>query len=167
MAGYGFLPGNFTDKYNDTIGGMGSAIAIEKDSWTKKGSSYTFVLWALPDRGWNTQGTINYQNRLQKFQMTFTPNASATVANPSGPNLVFEYLDTLLLTGPDGIPVTGLDADILGYYEVSGFPNMPGATYSGDGYGGNGSTHHRISLDSEGLFLGKDGSFWVSRFQLI
>lgn len=54
LAGYGALSGNARDKFGDTIGGIGSAIALELDSWevSADGATYTGVLWGLPDRGW-------------------------------------------------------------------------------------------------------------------
>ena len=53
LAGYGFVPSNAVDKYGDTLGGYGSAIAIDRRSWTRsKNGSYTGLLWAIPDRGW-------------------------------------------------------------------------------------------------------------------
>lgn len=54
LAGYGALSGNARDKFGDTIGGIGSAIALELDSWgvSDDGKTYTGVLWGLPDRGW-------------------------------------------------------------------------------------------------------------------
>jgi hypothetical protein len=61
LAGWGLLPSNARDKYGDTIGGIGSAIALEKKSWkrTRGGNeAYEGVIYGLPDRGWNTQGTI-------------------------------------------------------------------------------------------------------------
>lgn len=53
LAGYGFVPSNARDKYGDTLGGYGSAIAIDRTSWSKSpNGSYTGLLWAVPDRGW-------------------------------------------------------------------------------------------------------------------
>lgn len=57
LAGYGYIPGDARDRFGDTIGGIGSAVALEPGSWTRRagaadGSVYTGVLWALPDRGW-------------------------------------------------------------------------------------------------------------------
>lgn len=53
LAGYGFVPSNAVDKYGDTLGGYGSAIAIDRSSWKKlHNGSYTGLLWAIPDRGW-------------------------------------------------------------------------------------------------------------------
>lgn len=53
LAGYGFIPSNAVDKYGDTLGGFGSAIAIDQDSWRKTGcDSYSGIIYCLPDRGW-------------------------------------------------------------------------------------------------------------------
>lgn len=164
LAGYGFLPGDSRDKFGDTNGGIGSSAAIDKKSWVfdKKNGRYTGLLYALPDRGWNTQGTINYIPRIQKFLITFTPKPNATVANPASPNIQLTYLDTILLRGPDGTPATGLDADATGAARFPGFPDLPVATYTGDGFGGAGNGGKAISIDAEGLVLSKDGGFWVS-----
>lgn len=53
LAGYGFLPSNATDKYGDTLGGIGSSIAIDQSSWHKIApDGYAGTVYALPDRGW-------------------------------------------------------------------------------------------------------------------
>lgn len=53
LAGYGFIPSNATDKYGDTIGGIGSSIAIDQSSWQKLGKDgYKGTLYTAPDRGW-------------------------------------------------------------------------------------------------------------------
>jgi len=67
LAGYGFMPGDAYDKFGNTIGGIGSGIAIPRDSWklNKKGV-YSGTMFAIPDRGWNTQGTLDYQGRIHK-----------------------------------------------------------------------------------------------------
>ncbi|GES57505.1 peptidase M35 deuterolysin [Aspergillus terreus] len=163
LEGYGYLPSNAVDKYGDTLGGIGSSAAIDQTSWRRTGpGSYSGIVWCLPDRGWNTNGTLNFQSRLHKLALTLqlAPNASAQ--NTSSPNLHLEYLDTILLTGPDGEPTTGLDADSTGYVTYSGFPPLPVATYTGDGFGGDGRGGKRISIDAEGLVLDRDGGFWVS-----
>ena len=42
LAGYGFLPSDSRDKFGDTIGGIGSSIAIDESAWQKTSSgSYT------------------------------------------------------------------------------------------------------------------------------
>ncbi|EOD50508.1 putative outer membrane autotransporter protein [Neofusicoccum parvum UCRNP2] len=128
LAGYGFVPGNARDKYGDTLGGLGSSIAIERGSWRRSpNGSYTGILWALPDRGWNTNGTLNYNPRVHKLALSFTPAASS-----ASPNLRLDYLDTVLFSAPDGEPVTGLDGDAKGVIKFDGFPELPVAT---DEYG--------------------------------
>jgi len=53
LAGYGFVPSDFRDRLGDTLGGIGSAIALDRSQWKKKSDgSYSGVLYALPDRGW-------------------------------------------------------------------------------------------------------------------
>lgn len=67
------------------------------------------------------------------------------------------------MTGPDGEPTTGLDADATGSASYPGFPPLPVATYEGNGFGGPGKGGRRVSIDSEGLALdAQDGGFWVS-----
>lgn len=53
LAGYGLIPSDARDKFGDTLGGYGSAIALDRKAWKKTANgSYTGLLWALPDRGW-------------------------------------------------------------------------------------------------------------------
>ena len=53
LAGFGFIPSAARDQFGDTIGGIGSSIALDRSQWAKQpNGSYTGVLWALPDRGW-------------------------------------------------------------------------------------------------------------------
>ena len=165
LAGYGFTADNARDKFGDTAGGIGSSAAIDLKSWKldSKTGVYTGILWGLPDRGWNTEGTLNFQPRVHKFAITFTPNYTATASKPSAPNLKLKYLDTVAFTDPTGNPATGLDPDAHGpYLTFPGFPDLPSATYQGDGFGGAGPGGRRVSIDSEGLVLAADGSFWVS-----
>lgn len=159
LAGYGFVPSDARDKFGDSIS-LGSSIAFA--SWEKKGSKYEGKLYGLPDRGWNTQGTVNFQPRIHEFRVTLTPASGATVASPSPPTVAFVYKDTILLTGPDGTPMTGLDADQTGGLQYPGFPILPAATYTGDGFGGSGPGGKRATLDPEALVLAKDDGFWIS-----
>lgn len=122
LAGYGALVSDARDKFGDTIGGIGSAIALDKKSWKYKKGVYTGTIYGLPDRGWNTQGTQNTQSRVHKFSFTFNV-VDATVAKPASPNFKLTYLDTVLLTGPDGTPTTGLDPTNTITYP--GFPDLP------------------------------------------
>lgn len=165
LAGYGFTPSDARDKLGDTAGGIGSSAALDLKTWKKDPETgvYSGIIWALPDRGWNTEGTLNSQPRVHKFAISFKPNYTSTAKDPSAPNLQLKYLDTVAFTDPKGTPLTGLDPDATGpYLTFPGFPDLPSATYEGDGFGGNGTGGRRVSLDSEGLVLNADKSFWVS-----
>lgn len=125
LAGYGKLASNARDKFGDTIGGIGSAIALDKGTLKKsrdKKGTYSGIIYGLPDRGWNTQGTQNTQSRIHKFRFTFEV-VEATIAKPASPNFKLTYLDTLLLTSPDGTPLTGLDPTETVTY--TDFPTLP------------------------------------------
>lgn len=141
------------ESYGPCLTGAGTLVFGDTDVWVLLTNSTAR----------NTQGTLNYQTRIHKFAITLTPVPGVSVANPSPPNLQLKYLDTILLTGPDGTPTTSLDPDASGSITYPGFPILPVATYSGDGFGGkNGTGGKRISIDGEGLVLNKDGTFWVS-----
>jgi len=159
LAGFGSLKSDARDQYGDTIS-IGSSMVIR--DWKQTGKRYKGTMYGLPDRGWNTNGTQNTIPRVHIFEITFTPSPDASVAKPAGPNIEFDYKRTILLSGPDGKPMTGLDPDFTGGYTYSGFPTMPAATYPGDGFGGPGAGDKRISLDAEGLVVLDDGSFWIS-----
>lgn len=163
LAGYGFTPSDSRDKFGDTAGGIGSSAAIDLKSWSVDHNGvYTGILWALPDRGWNTEGTLNFQPRVHKFHITFKPSYNSTASSPSSPNVQLQYLDTVRFTDPAGTPLTGLDPDMHPpYITYPGFPELPAATYTGNGFGGNGTGGHRVVGDTEGIVLTKDG-FWIS-----
>ena len=53
LAGYGFVASDARDKFGDTMGGWGSAMAMDRTAWKKlPDGSYTGVVYTLPDRGW-------------------------------------------------------------------------------------------------------------------
>lgn len=159
LSGYGFTASNSRDKFGDTAGGIGSSAAFQADSWMlHPNGSYTGLLYALPDRGWNTEGTLNYNPRVHKFQIVFSPSQTG----PS-PNLQLYLLDTIKFSAGDNLPFTGLDPNILPpYLSTADGTTLPSATYTGDGFGGSGSGGSRPSLDSEGLTIMADGTMYVS-----
>ncbi|KAH8144902.1 uncharacterized protein LAJ45_11108 [Morchella importuna] len=155
LSGYGFVPSDFRDKFGDTLS-FGSGIAIERSSWRKTNGSYDGILWMLPDRGWNTEGTTAYQPRIHKFKISFNPEIATT---PSPPNLHFSYLDSILFTDPSGNPLAGLDPTTS--LPFSNFPNLPASNFTGNGFGDAGPGGVRVSLDPEAVVLGNKG-FWIS-----
>jgi hypothetical protein len=147
-----------------------------EDGIPKVPSSVVMKLYIPTDTFFS--GTQNTQSRIHKFGIQFEI-VKATLEKPAKPNFQLKYLDTILLYGPDGIPVTGrntagkclhlninlyagLDADATGHLTYKGFPDLPVATYTGDGFGNEGAGGKRISIDAEGLVLGDDGTFWIS-----
>ncbi|KAL2219441.1 hypothetical protein M432DRAFT_639034 [Thermoascus aurantiacus ATCC 26904] len=71
LVGYGLVPSDATDKYSDTLGGIGSSIAFNQSSWRMTGNdSHEGIVYALADRGWNANGTVNVQSRIHKFSIS-------------------------------------------------------------------------------------------------
>ena len=59
LVGHGFWSAASQDEFGDTSGGWGSAIAADVNSWhLNKDGSYEGTIYTLPDRGWNTNGTL-------------------------------------------------------------------------------------------------------------
>ena len=94
LAGYGFIPSNARDKYGDTIGGIGSSIALDRSSWKKKSKRgkdyYTGVLYVLPDRGW-------YKFPDPLFFLTSSLHFLHHILNPPSPLHVLLSRSTPLL----------------------------------------------------------------------
>ena len=63
------LPADAKDKQGDTLGGIGSGMAADLGAWKRDGDSYTGTLYMVPDRGWNTEGTLDFQGRVQVFDV--------------------------------------------------------------------------------------------------
>ncbi len=146
LVGVGRVPADAKDKLGDTLGGIGSGMVADLKSWKRDGDKYRGVFYMLPDRGWNTEGTVDYPGRLQKFSIEFTPYAGSDVAAQT--QLKLSYDDAILLHEADGKPTTGLDATEV-RKAAGGFPDLPSA-------GG------KISVDNEGVVLADDDSFWIS-----
>jgi hypothetical protein len=146
LVGVGRVPADAKDKLGDTLGGIGSGMVADLSAWKRDGDTYTGVFYMLPDRGWNTEGTVDFQGRLQKFSIEFTPYSGNDAAPQT--QLKLNYDDAILLHEADGKPTTGLDATDV-RKAAGGLPDLPSA-------GG------KISVDNEGVVLAADGSFWIS-----
>lgn len=151
LVAYGTVASDARDKFGDTLGGFGSAAAPDVSSFhLQSNGSISGTLYAVPDRGWNTEGSINYQARVQQFQLTFKPTFGS-IANGSE-NLDLQYENSTLFFKGD-IPTTGLDADVS-IPPSNGFPILPAAVMP------NNVTSP--ALDQEGLVRLRDGSYWIS-----
>jgi hypothetical protein len=151
LVAVGRVPADAKDKLGDTLGGIGSGMVADLGSWKREGDTYSGTFYMLPDRGWNTEGTLDYPSRLQKFTVALTPTSGAE-AVPAGASqqaqLKLTYDDSIILHEANGTPTTGLDANEV-RKAAGGFPDLPSA----DG---------KITVDNEGVVLAADGSFWIS-----
>ena len=79
------LPSDAKDKLGDTLGGIGSGMTPDLASWKRDGDVYRGIFYMLPDRGWNTEGTVDFQGRLQVFDVELKPDyAAAGLKQQSG-----------------------------------------------------------------------------------
>lgn len=151
LVGVGRIPADLRDKFGETVG-SGSGLAFDPNSWKRTADGYEGVLYLLPDRGYNVEGTVDYRARLNRFTLSFKPVAAGTAPAPAAAqqSVVAALADTILLTDAAGVPATGLDPAEGGIRPAAnGFPDLPQA--------GNG----RISLDAEALARLPDGSFLI------
>lgn len=153
LVGAGVVASNARDEFGDTMGGWGSGIAVDQASWKKNSDgTYSGVLYGQPDRGWNTEKTVNFNGRIHTFDITLTPYYCNATQNKSD-QLQFDYQGSTLLYGPGGNRTTGLDAiEILTVdgidYPAAFLPN---------------SSTMAVSLDLEGLVHNPtDNTFWSS-----
>ena len=144
LVGAGHLSAATLDFAGDTLGSF-SSMALR--DWKKEADgSYSGDIYTLPDRGPNdvgsVKGTADYANRLHALHLTLTADGKVTMVPTGG----------VMLKDATGKTFTGKEpgANILTRDGVR-YPSPA----SGDGAG-------RISLDSEGLALLPNGSFYVS-----
>jgi len=144
LVGVGMLPSDGLDRRGDTLGSF-SSFKIDPATWRRlPDGTYAGTLYSLPDRGYNVAGVIDYPARLQKFAVTFRPDVLTRPAAPE--QLTLKLEETIVLRDSRGETTTGLNptGTLLGAQ-----PPMPTA-------GG------KLAVDTEGLALRTDGSFYVS-----
>ncbi|KAH9852586.1 esterase-like activity of phytase-domain-containing protein [Lenzites betulinus] len=153
LVGFGLIPSNFKESTGDTIGGIGSAIALKRGSFSKLANgSFTGTAVVQPDRGFNIDGTIDYQARQHQIDFVLSPYYDTDdLAFEDGlETLQLTYRSTLLYTDRESQKTTGLDA--LGVRPADAAdPPLPIAPSNG-----------HLAVDAEGLVLNADGTFWVS-----
>ncbi|AWK87937.1 membrane autotransporter barrel domain protein [Azospirillum thermophilum] len=154
LVGVGRIDSAARDRFGETFGSM-SGLTFDARSWRRTGDSYSGIMFALPDRGYNAAGTTDYRPRLNTLAITLTPYYGSA-APPAGrgqqSQLSLSLLDTTLLTEASGAVTTGLDPQPrTGVRAASGgFPVLPQA-FNG-----------KISLDTEAVVRMPDGSFYIS-----
>jgi hypothetical protein len=149
LVGVARVPSNAVDQFGETLGGFGSGMAMDLDSWHKnRDGSYGGTLYMLPDRGWNTQGTVDYRGRLHRFEVTLNPLFAGSTTSQN--QLQLHYRSSTLFHRPGGILTTGLDPNAVQPADLV-FPGLPIS-----------SSNNHISVDDEAVVHVGDGTVWVS-----
>ncbi|CAE6427449.1 unnamed protein product [Rhizoctonia solani] len=152
LVGFGYIPASARDSYGETLGGLGSAIALQKGTF-KAGPNGTFTgrLIAQPDRGYNVETTIDWQARHHSFDFTLSPyyGEDKLDFDTAAKTFNIKYISTLLYSKAPGFLTSGLDA-ISSIPSTTTYPVLPAPDLK------------KLSVDAEGLVLNADGSFWTS-----
>ncbi|KAI0746830.1 esterase-like activity of phytase-domain-containing protein [Daedaleopsis nitida] len=156
LVAFGLIPSNFTESTGDTLGGIGSGIAIKRGSFVQNSDgtfSGTFI--AQPDRGFNVDGTIDWQSRQHQIDFVLSPyyDSSDLTFEEALDTLKVTYRDTLFYTERNSQKTTGLDATGVRPAQTSGNVSDPAFPVASNGH---------LSVDSEGIALNADGTFWMS-----
>ncbi|KAK0451314.1 esterase-like activity of phytase-domain-containing protein [Desarmillaria tabescens] len=160
IVAFGRIPSDAVESTGDTLGGIGSAMAIKYGTWTDVGNgSFSGILVVHPDRGFNVDGTVNYQARQHDVDFVLTPyyGTDDLSFDDAQGTLVLIYKNTTLQFDRGGNKTTGLDS--LGVRPaMPGFPSDPFA----DPQMPVPITIPNLSVDAEGIIANSDGSYWVS-----
>lgn len=148
LVGVGRIPA-FLDAQGSTFGSA-SGIAMAPGSWSFDAATgqYSGRVLTLPDRGRNdpvTSSFLNYQNRIQKLDFTFTPLSAGSGASQN--QMQFNYQGLTLLHESNGNPIVGNDPGA----EVGNAFGRPVPRKNGN-----------MALDAEALVAMPDGGYYVS-----
>ncbi|KAF7358952.1 Phytase-like domain-containing protein [Mycena sanguinolenta] len=161
LVGFGRIPSNQTESTGDTIGGIGSAIAIKPETWQElSNGSYTGILVVQPDRGYNVISPIDYQARRHELSFVLTPYTDVQPLSFDDAQKTFAltYVNTTLLFERNNTKTSGLDPANIRAAQP-GFPTNPLA----DPQMPIASTAEpHLTLDSEGIIINADGTYWLS-----
>ncbi|ACA16555.1 outer membrane autotransporter barrel domain protein [Methylobacterium sp. 4-46] len=156
LQGAARLPAATRDFLGDTLGSF-SSLAIDLETWRRRGDTYAGTLYTLPDRGYNNpDGGLfsDYAGRLNRFSLTFAPYAGPALPQSPGSQrqITLAQDGGIVLTDAKGQRFSGLDPG-------AGTTTQLGAVLPS---AASGPSAGRISLDAEGLVRKLDGSFYVS-----
>ena len=122
LVGVGNFSSSALDSRGDTLGSF-SSFKIDTNTWRKNlDGSYSGTLYTLPDRGYNVGGLIDYAARIQKFDLSFTPDY--TTGNVTQTQLSLTFKGTTTITDFNGNTTTALNPSGT---TLSGFTNVPTA----------------------------------------
>ncbi|KAG8691620.1 hypothetical protein FRC11_014704 [Ceratobasidium sp. 423] len=149
LVGFGYIPASARDSYGETLGGLGSAIALQKGTF-KAGPNGTFTgrLISQPDRGYNVETTIDWQARHHSFDFVLSPYYDKINLDfdTAAKTFSIQYKSSLLYSKAPGFPTSGLDA-ISSIPNTTVYPVLPAPGLT------------KLSVDAEGLVLNADGRF--------
>ncbi|KAG9052526.1 hypothetical protein FS842_009723 [Serendipita sp. 407] len=153
LVAFGLIPTEAKDSYGETLGGFGSSIAIQRGTFkARNDGTFTGKFVVLPDRGYNVESPVDWQNRFHYLSFTLNPyyNTTSLSFTDAQQTLKLQYLSTTLLTFKDK-PTSGADPTFSQKYSGSSiqYP-LVAANY----------TH--LTADTEGLVHSPDGNFWIS-----
>ena len=144
LVGVGTYASGNIDGLGDTLGAF-SSFKVDVTTWRKNADgSYAGTLYTLPDRGYNVAGLIDYAARIQKFDLAFTPDYTTNTVGQTQLSLTFK--NTIKITDFNGNATTAVNPTAS---SLGSLTNVPVA---------NG----KLTLDSEGLAIRSDGSFYIS-----
>ncbi|MDB5437941.1 MAG: autotransporter outer rane beta-barrel protein [Caulobacteraceae bacterium] len=156
LVGVGRLSPNLLDFRGESLGSF-SSLAVVRKAWHRNADgSYGGFLYTLPDRGPNNVGglvTTDYAARLNGFDFSFTPYTGSAALASGTTQLTLRQVGGILLTDATGQVFTGRDPQ-------AGVVTRNGINYPMPPTGDTGAG--KIAIDSEGLVLLADGSFYVS-----
>jgi hypothetical protein len=158
LVGVGRMPAALRDEHGETFGSI-SGLNADASSWTRNGNTYSGTFYATPDRGYNTAGTIDYQPRINRIGVTFTPVGTAGKGFAQDQvQLTLEQAQRLFEAVPGAAPraLTGLDPVPGGV--ASGGARPATATLPELPQAFNG----KLALDAEGIVTLADGSRLIS-----
>ncbi|KAK0534161.1 hypothetical protein OC842_002740 [Tilletia horrida] len=152
LVAFGRVSGDAKDSYGESLGGFGSAIALESFKKQRDGT-YVASLRAQPDRGYNVIEQTDYRARQHKLRLVLNPAAASNGTE----NIQTTYESTTLYSfkpaffNGDRNFTTGLDP--IAVRPAAGIqPSLPLAP-----------SNNHISFDTEGLALDTNGDgAWIS-----
>ncbi|MBB4954694.1 hypothetical protein H4S14_002583 [Agrobacterium vitis] len=149
LVAVGRIPASQKDKFGETFG-SGSGMAMDLTTWKKDGTGYSGSLLLLPDRGYNVEGTTDYNDRINRIEFQLTPAEVSLSPEQQQTGMKAKLADTIILTDDQGKPTTGLDPE-AGVRAAKGkMPALPEATTG------------KVALDPEAVVRLKDGSMLIS-----
>lgn len=144
LVGVGNFSASTIDGLGDTLGSF-SSFKVDSTTWRKNADgSYSGSLYTLPDRGYNVSGLIDYAARIQKFDLSFTPDYTTNTVGQTQLTLTFK--GTTKITDFNGNPSTAVNPTAT---TLGSLTNVPVA---------NG----KLTIDGEGLSIAPNGTFYIS-----